>query len=127
MRNQMLTVASAVIFSAVIGTVTAQTTPEVVVTSSRVVATQTGQMPGGTPIEKVSLSYTVSAKDLDLTSKNGKAELEKRVSDAASKACNQIQQQFPETTPSVAECTRQAKAAAMAKVQQIEAAAGKTQ
>lgn len=103
----------------------AQGTPEVVVTSSRAIVTQTGQMPGGTPIVNVSLSYTVSAKGLDLTSKDGKAELEKRVSDAASKACNDIQHQFPETTPSVLEGTRQAKAAAMVKVQQIEAAAGK--
>jgi UrcA family protein len=125
MRTLMQTALPILISCAVIGSVSAQTLPEIVVTSSRTVATETGQMPGGTPIVRVSLSYTVSAKGMDLSSQDGKAKFEKAVGDAALKACDAIHNQFPETNPSVQECAQQAKDKAMPKVHELEAKAAK--
>jgi len=125
MRTLRLIAATALICCAFIGSLMAQTPPEVVVTSARPI-TEIGKMPGGTPIVAVSLSYTVSAKGLDLTSPDGKAKFEKAVADAAQKACESLHNQFPETTPSVHDCAQQAKNNAMPKVHELEAkAAGK--
>lgn len=88
---------------------------------------ETTRMPTGgvLPIVKVSLSYTVSAKGLDLTSQDGKAQLEKAVSDAALKVCSELRHQFPLSNTPDQECVRQAKADAMVKVHELEAAASK--
>jgi UrcA family protein len=132
MRTLRLRVVPWLVSCAIIGSVTAQTPPEVVVTSSRMLpagagtmAAETGTMPGGTPIVAVSLSYTVSGKGLDLTSQDGRAKFEKAVSDAAWKACQAIHNQFPETSPSLNECAQQAKDKAMPQVRDLEAKAGK--
>jgi len=117
-----LTLAAAFISFAFIGSVVAQTPPEVVVTAARPV-TEVGKMPGGTPIVAVSLSYTVSAKGLDLSSQDGKAKFEKAVADAAQKACESLHNQFPETNPSPHDCMEQARDKAMPKVRELEAKA----
>jgi len=127
MRKVRLTAASAAVSCAVIGSAIAQTPPEVVVTSSRMTEETTRMPPGGVlPIVKVSLSYTVSAKGLDLTSPDGKAQLEKAVSDAALKVCSDLEHQFPLSTTTEQECARQAKADAMVKARRLEAAASKS-
>jgi UrcA family protein len=88
-------------------------------------AQETTQMPQGgvLPAVKVSLSYTVSAEGLDLTSPVGKAQLEKAVSDAAQKVCSELKHQHPLSTTAEQECVRQAKADALAKAHKLEAAA----
>lgn len=121
-----LPAASALMSCALFGSVMAQTTPEVVVTSSRMIEETSRMPPGGVlPIVKVSLSYTVSAKGLDLTSQDGKGQLEKAVSDTALKVCRELKHQFPSSQTPEQECVRQAKADAMVKAHELEAAAGK--
>jgi UrcA family protein len=124
MKGRTLKSASVTMCFAVMS-VAAQTTPEVVVTSPRMVTTQTGQRPGGTPIMTASLSYTVSAQGFDLTTQEGKASLERAVRDAAWRACSEIHKQFAGATPPQSECVQQATANAMNQVRALEAAAGK--
>lgn len=124
MRTIALTIAAALISWAFGGVLMADTPTEVVVTSSRVITTETGQMPGGTPIVAASLSYTVSAKGLDLASPDGKAKFEKAVTKAAWKACEALHRQFPGSIPPLHECVHQAKDDAMPKVRELEAQAG---
>jgi UrcA family protein len=126
MRQMRLIAATVLTSCAFIGGALAQTSPEVVVTGSRTTEETTQKPPGGVlPISKVSLSYTVSAQGLDLTSPDGKAKLEKSVSDAAAKVCSDLKRQYPLSKTSEQECVRQAKADAMLKARELEAAAGK--
>ncbi len=117
-------IASAVL-SIVAGGALAQTTPEVTVTSTRAVEKTVGRSASGIPIVDVSLSYGVSAKGLDLTSSNGRAEFEKRVSDAAMEACQELGKRYPGSTPTDAQCAKAATDKAMAQVRQVEDAATK--
>ncbi len=117
-------IASAVL-SIIAGGALAQTTPEVTVTSTRAVEKTVGRSASGIPIVDVSLSYGVSAKGLDLTSSNGRAEFEKRVSDAAMEACQELGKRYPGSTPTDAQCAKAATDKAMAQVHKVEDAATK--
>lgn len=91
----------------------------VTVTGSRAVTEKdVGRSNIGAPIREVSLSYRVSAADLDLTSSAGKAELEKRVKAAASAACKELDRLAlgNPTSPDDATCVKKAVDEAMAKV-----------
>jgi len=69
----------------------AGTLETVTVTGSRAVSEKSvGTSAIGADIREVSLSYKVNAADLDLASSTGKAELEKRVTAAASAACKEL-------------------------------------
>jgi UrcA family protein len=107
------------------GVVLADDMGEVTVQASRVVSKTVGKTASGIPIVDVSLSYGVSAKDLDLASHSGAMELQKRVSDAAAAACKELSRQYPASTPSDAECVKAATAKAMVKVNEMLAAAAK--
>lgn len=103
----------------------AQTVTEVTVTSSRAVEKSAGKTATGVPIVDVALSYGVSATGLDLTTSNGRAEFEKRVSDAAMEACQELGKRYPGSSPSDAQCAKSATDKAMVQVHQIEDAATK--
>ncbi len=110
------------------GFAVAQQIQEVTVQASRVVEQkQVGQTPSGIPIIDMSLAYGVSYADLDLVSHDGVVKLERRVNDAAQKACKELSRQFPlVTTPTDAECAKAASEKAMVKVHELAAAAAKS-
>ena len=104
----------------------AQDVERITVQATRVMSTKTvGRTSSGVPIVDVSVSYGVSTGGLDLSSGAGAAELEKRVSDAARTACKEIDRQYPDATPSNAECAKAATDKAMVKVHELVAAAQK--
>ncbi len=104
----------------------AQGVPEVQVQATRAMSTKTtNRMANGVPIVDISVSYGVSTKDLDLATNSGAKELEQRVKDAAAAACKEITRQYPEATPSEAECTANAAGKAMSQVHQLVTAAEK--
>lgn len=95
---------------------------EVTVQASRVVSKTVGTTASGIPIVDVSLSYGVSAKDLDLSSHAGFMAMQKRVNDAAVAACKELDRQYPEKDT---ECVKTAVAKAMVKVNELAAGAAK--
>jgi len=101
----------------------AQQMPEVTVQASRVVEKQVGRTSSGIPIVDVSLSYGVSYAGLDLNTNAGVTELEKRVKDAAMKACTELSRQYPLSNQTDAECAKSATDKAMVKVHELAAAA----
>ncbi|MDH4312799.1 MAG: UrcA family protein, partial [Gammaproteobacteria bacterium] len=81
----------------------------VTVTGSRAVTEKdVGRSITGVHVREVSLSYRVSAVDLDLTSSAGRAELERRVRAAASAACKELDRLAlgNPTSPDDATCIR---------------------
>jgi len=127
MRNILITAVVGASAAALIGAIAvAQTTPEVTVQATRAVTTKlVGRTSSGIPIEEVSLSYRVSAADLDLASAAGAQQLEKRVNDAALAACKEIGRQYPTATPSDSECAKAAAKQAMDKAHELIHAASK--
>ncbi len=114
----------------VAGVVLAQGVPEVKVQATRVVASSitaktVGRSSSGVPIQDVTLSYGVSSEGLDLSTHTGAVAFEQRVKDAAEQACKEIGRQYPNSTPSEAECAKTAADGAMAKVHEAVAAAEK--
>jgi len=112
------------------GNVMAQETGEVRVEATRIVsktsATAATPGPTGFPVKDLSLAYGVSLAGLNLATKSGAAEAEQRVNAAALAACKEIGRQYPDATPGEDECARDAAKKAMAKVQELVAAAEKT-
>ena len=101
---------------------------EVTVQAARAVETPAGRTSSGIPIVDASISYGVSYADLDLTLPSGVKTMQKRVSDAAMKACTQLRHLYPVTAnpaPSDAECAKSAADKAMAQVSQLASAAHK--
>jgi UrcA family protein len=124
--KKMLITTGVLAMSIVAGGALAQTTtPEVTVTSTKVMEKTVGRTTSGIPIVDVSLSYGVSPKGLDLTSSAGRAAFEKRVSDAAMEACQELGKRYPVSSTSDAQCAKAATDKAMAQVHQIEDAATK--
>lgn len=116
-----------IVASALIGSIAvAQNIEEVTVQATRMLSTKTaGRTASGVPIVDVSLAYGVSTTGLDLASHVGAMELEKRVHDAAMAACKEISKQYPDATPSEADCAKAAAEKAMVRVHELEAAAAK--
>jgi UrcA family protein len=127
MRRILLRVVVGVVASALIsGIAAAQNLEEITVQAKRILNTKTvGQSNLGAPILDVSLSYGVRIGDLDLASHYGPIELEKRIHDAAVKACKEIGRQYPDSTPSDDECAKAAADKAMVKAHELIDAAGK--
>jgi len=114
----------------VCGAALAQELPEVKVEATRVVATPitaktVGKTASGVPIKEVTLSYGVSSEGLDLSTQTGALALEQRVRTAAAQACREIGRQYPDSTPSEAECAKATANAAMAQVHAAVAASEK--
>ncbi len=128
MRNVRMKLALGAIASVFLGGVAiAQNVEEVKALANRGAMTTKviGYTSIGVPIVDVSLSYGVSAGDLDLHSTSGAAELEKRVNDAVRAACREISRQYPDATPSDAECAKPAADKAMVGVRELVASAHK--
>ena len=127
MRTMLVTVAAGVLATSLFAdSAFAQTTPEVVVTTStKVIEERAGHTERGIPIVDVSLAYSVSAAGLDLASHSGAQELERRVSYAAADACKELGRRYPLSTPSDAQCAKAATDKAMVQVREMEAAAAK--
>ncbi|HXZ60738.1 MAG TPA: UrcA family protein [Steroidobacteraceae bacterium] len=126
-KSMLVIAAGAVAATIVAGNVLAQdmAMPEVVVETHREVSTTIGKSASGVPIVEVSEGYTVSAKGLDISTPIGARAFEARVADAARALCEELGRRYPGSTPSNAECAKQATDKAMAKVRQLEDAASK--
>jgi UrcA family protein len=102
----------------------AQQTAEVIVEAPRVEkTTQPGPM--GRPMPALSIVYRVNYSDLNLATHSGAVELEKRVKDSATKACDQLAKLYPETTEGATGCVQGAVKNAMAQANKAVAAAEK--
>ena len=109
------------------GNLMAQNTPEVKVEATRVVSKTTNDRgPTGFPMKDLSLAYGVSLAGLNLATKSGADEAEKRVNAAAAAACKEIGRQYPDSTPNEDECIKHAAKKAMVKVNDLVLAAEKT-
>jgi len=102
----------------------AQQTPEVIVEAPHVEkTTQTGPM--GQRIPARSIVYKVSYADLNLATHSGAVELEKRIKDSATKACQQLAKLYPESTEGATPCVEGAVKSGMAQANKAIAAAEK--
>lgn len=102
----------------------AQQTPEVIVEAPHVEkTTQVGPM--GQRIPALSIVYKVSYSDLNLATHSGAVELEKRVKDSATKACQQLAKLYPESTEGATPCVEGAIKGGMAQANKAIAAAEK--
>jgi UrcA family protein len=109
---------------AVSGVVLAQQQSEVEVVAPHVErTTQPGPM--GTKVPAMSIDYKVSYADLNLATHSGAVELEKRIKESATKACEQLAKLYPETTEGNPPCVEGAVKSAMAKADKAIAAAEK--
>ena len=127
MKIMLLTASSALAYM-ILPTSSWAQTPEISVEAMRVTRTHVGQTTTGTPgipIENVSMAYVVSTAGLDLSSQSGKQELRERVQHAAMAACKELGRQFPDATPSDADCAKIATNKAMAQIEKLEATASK--
>jgi len=123
-------VAASAAAALIAGVALGQGIPEVKVQATRVIssaitAKTVGKTASGVPIKDVTLSYGVSSEGLDLSTKTGAAAFEQRVKDAAEQACKDIGRQYPDATPSDAECARAATDQAMVRVHELVASAEK--
>jgi len=90
-----------------------------------------GRETGGVhlPIEVISVSRNVSYADLDLAKHSDAAELEKRISDTAKAACDELNSLYPNNlyppVPSDQNCVKSARDQAMTVAKLVIAAAGK--
>ena len=125
MKNLLITATGMLASTIVVGSAFAQTPDEVIVEGARTVKTTIGHSASGIPIQNVALSYGVSTEGLDLSTDSGRQALEKRVSDAAMAACKELGRQFPDATPSDADCAKIATNKAMAQIEKLEATASK--
>jgi UrcA family protein len=116
--------ASALIVSSI---VIAQSVDEITVQATRNmnVTSNPQNPPGGASVKDISMSYSVNTSGLNLAMHADVVELEKRVKDTALTACKEIGRQYPNSTPSVADCAKAASDKAMVKVNQLVAAASK--
>lgn len=124
----MLLTATSVLACMILPSSSLAQTPEISVEAMRVTHTKVGQTTTGTPgipIENVSLAYGVSTAGLDLSTQSGKQELKERVHRAAMTACKELGRQFPDATPTDAECAKLATDKAMAQIEKGEAPASK--
>lgn len=119
-----LTVAAAVL--TFIGSfAVAQELKEITVQATRALTTKTvgRDASTGASIIDVSLSYRVKIDDLDLASNYGPIQLEKRIRDVATSACQEIGRKYPNSTPSDQACIQNAVDKAMVKAHELEAVA----
>jgi UrcA family protein len=109
------------------GNLMAQDTGEVRVEATRIISqTAPVRSPIGFPMKDLSLVYGVSLEGLDLATKAGATEAEKRLNDAALAACNEIGRQYSDATPNEDECARAAANKATVKLDKLVLAAEKT-
>lgn len=126
MKRAQLPLAGALLGALVASTgVYAQQVESVMVEASRISAATVDFSPSGIPVKAISLTYKVKVSDLDLTSPEGPAALEKRVRAAALAACHDLSRAYPASEPNDAACAKEAADKAMVQVSEIIAAAAK--
>jgi UrcA family protein len=104
----------------------AQQTSDITVEAARPVKVVVGHSSNNASIEELSLTGHVTFADLDLRTRAGATELEKRVSDAARDLCGQLDKLNPLIKYDVAPpCVKQATDDAMVKARAAIAAADK--
>ena len=107
------TLASQGLFAQAMEVVTVEAVREIVV----------GKSPIGAPIKELTIRSRVSYADLDLTTAEGAATLEKRVKDTAASSCKEIKVDVPVEGWTMDRCVREATDDAMVQVAKaIEAA-----
>ena len=67
-----------------------------------------GKSPIGAPIKELSIRSRVSYSDLDLTTADGAAALEKRVNDTAVSTCKELKVQIPAEGSTEEKCVKEA-------------------
>jgi len=107
------TLASQGLFAQAMEVVTVEAVREIIVGKSAI----------GAPIKELTIRSRVSYADLDLTTAEGAATLEKRVKDTAASSCKEIKVDVPVEGWTIDRCVREATDDAMAQVAKaIEAA-----
>lgn len=102
----------------------AQQPPEVLVEAPHVEkTTQPGAMGRQTPA--LSIVYRVNYADLNIATHSGAVELEKRIKDSATQACQQLKKLYPETIEGETPCVQGAVKSAMAQAKKAIAVAEK--
>ncbi len=97
------------------GAALADNTADVVVQADNSPITVTRAAPGS-PVHLVSLARHVSYRDIDFNSPTADAQLQKRISAAATDVCRKLGESFPDSTPSGRACTEIAVKDALRKV-----------
>jgi UrcA family protein len=95
---------------------------EVTVIAERPTTTVVGRTSSGAAIELLELRHRVSFADLNLATHAGATDLEKRVSNAAKSACDELDKLYP-LEAKEANCAKKAADAAMSQVHAAVAAA----
>jgi UrcA family protein len=91
---------------------------EITILAERPVGKMVGRTSSGIPIRLYQLSYTVSYADLDLASEAGAKELKKRVQEAATSACKDLDKLYPQTGTDRS-CAREATENSMAQADRL--------
>jgi UrcA family protein len=100
----------------------AQQMPQVIVEVPHVEkSTQTG--PAGQRRETLSIVYKVDYSDLNLATHSGAVELQNRIKESATQACQELAKLFPETTEGDTPCVQGAVKSAMVQANKYIAAA----
>jgi UrcA family protein len=100
----------------------AQPMPQVIVEVPHIEkSTQTG--PAGHRNETLSIVYKVDYTDLNLATHSGAVELQNRIKDSATRACQQLAKLYPETTEGDTPCVQGAIRGAMVQANKLIAAA----
>jgi len=103
----------------------AQQPSDVLVVEAPHVERTTQPGPMGMKVPAMSIDYKVNYADLNLATHSGAVELEKRISDAAHKACDQLAKLYPETVQGDPPCVVAAIKNATAEAHKLIAAAEK--
>jgi UrcA family protein len=100
----------------------AQPMPQVIVEAPHIEkSTETG--PAGRRNETLSIVYKVDYSDLNLATRSGAVELQNRIKDSATQACQQLAKLFPETTEGDTPCVQGAVKSAMVQANKLIATA----
>lgn len=106
------------------GVSVAQQLPEVIVEAPHLEKTTlTGPM--GRKMPAMSISYRLNYGDLNLATHSGAVELEKRIKETATKACEQLRKLYPDSIEGNPPCVEGAVKAAMVQANKAIAAAEK--
>lgn len=96
---------------------------DVLVVEAPHVAKTTQAGPMGTKLAAMSIEYKVVYSDLNLATHSGAVELEKRIKESATKACDQLVKLYPETIEGNPPCVQGAVKNAMEHAKKLIAAA----
>lgn len=96
--------------------------PAVTIGAGVMTKADAGRSATGTPLEKVTITHRVSYADLDLKTRAGATELEKRIKATARTACKQLHDLYPMEV-NVGDCVKTTLADASPQVHSVVAAA----